>query len=170
MGDLWIQMVPRSAADLTILSQDVQRKRSAEDLAAYTKLLDADPTNPLRHDAVGGLYLEARRLDEAIAQFRDSLALNAESASTHYNLGYALALQARRDEAIGQFREALRIDPDYAQAHNNLGAILQLVGKPDEALPHFRRATLRPDNSRHATTQLLSRRRSVAARIQAASR
>jgi Tfp pilus assembly protein PilF len=160
MGDLWIQMVPRSAADLSILSQDVQRKRSAEDLAAYTKLLDADPTNPLRHDAVGGLYLEARRLDEAIAQFRRSLALNPESASTHYNLGYALALGGRRDEAIAQFREALRIDPDYAQAHNNLGAILQLSGKSDEALEHYRRAvTLRPDNleARNNLAQLLSR-------------
>jgi tetratricopeptide (TPR) repeat protein len=165
MGDLWIQLVPRANADFVTLNEDVQRKRSAEDLAAYTKLLQADPTNPLRHDAVGSLYLEAQRLDEAVAQFRASLALNAESASTHYNLGYALTLKRRHDEAIAQFRDALRIDPDYAQAHNNLGAVLQLAGKSDEALAHYRRAVaLRPDNveARTNLAQLLSREGGVA--------
>src|SRR5206468_3292486 len=76
-----------------------------------------------------------------------SLALNPQSASTHYNLGYALALQHRRDEAIASFREALRIDPAHAEAHNNLAAMLQLAGRVTEALEHYRRAVaLRPDN------------------------
>ena len=48
MGDLWIQLVPRDSADSALLSGDVQRKRSGEDLAAYTRLVEADPFNPLR--------------------------------------------------------------------------------------------------------------------------
>jgi tetratricopeptide (TPR) repeat protein len=161
MGDLWIQMVPRAEADAAELRADVQQKRSAEDLAAYRKLLQADPANPLRHDAVANLYLEARRLDEAIVHFRRSLALNPASASSHYNLGYALALQGQRDRAIESFRAALRIEPDHAQAHNNLAAMLQLAGRADEALEHYRRAvTLRPDNveARSNLGQLLSTR------------
>jgi len=147
MGDLWIQLVARATGDFAALNEDVEHKRSAEDLAAYTKLLQADPANPLRHDAVAMLYLEARRLDEAIAHFGQSLALNPSSPSTQYNLGYAFALRGRRDEAVTRFREALRLDPDYAQAHNNLAAMLQLAGRVDEALDHYRRAaTLRPDN------------------------
>jgi tetratricopeptide (TPR) repeat protein len=147
MGDLWIQMVARANSDFTALNEDVERQRSTEDLAAYTKLLETDPANPLRHDAVAMLYLEARRLDEAIGHFRQSLELNPSSASTQYNLGYALALRGRRDEAVTRFREALRLDPGYAQAHNNLAAMLQLAGRVDEALDHFRRAVaLRPDN------------------------
>src|SRR4030095_12399490 len=55
MGDLWIQMVPRANGDAAALAADVQRKRSTEDLAAYMKLLEADPANPLRHDAVAML-------------------------------------------------------------------------------------------------------------------
>jgi tetratricopeptide (TPR) repeat protein len=147
MGDLWIQMAARANGGFTALSEDVERKRSTEDLTAYTKLLQADPANPLRHDAVAMLYLEARRLDDAIGHFRQSLELNPSSASTHYNLGYALALRGHRDEAVTHFREALRLDPGYAQAHNNLAAMLQLAGRVDEALDHFRRAVaLRPDN------------------------
>ena len=162
MGDLWIQVVPSSPRDTEILSQDFRRKAHAEDLAAYTKLLREDPDNPLRHDAVGDLYLEDRRFDDAIAEYRASLALNTESASTHYNLGYALAARNRTGDAIAQFREALRIDPDYAQAHNNVGALLRLEGRTDEALEHFRRAiAVRPDHidARINLAQLLSAER-----------
>ena len=149
MGDLWIQIVPMSGQDAAVLAADLRRKAHGEDVAAYTKLLREDPDNPLRHDAVGDLDLEDGRFADAIAEYRKSLALNAESASTHYNLGYALAARGSASESVeaaAQFREALRIDPDYAQAHNNLGALLQLQGKVDEALEHFRRASaLRPD-------------------------
>jgi tetratricopeptide (TPR) repeat protein len=161
MGDLWLQVIPRIAADEPILTADFRRKAHAEDLAAYTRLLRGDPQNPLRHDAVASLYLDAGQLDEAIAEFRESLRLNHDSAPTQYNLGFALSARGRRDEAIAAFQEALRIDPDYAQAHNNLGALLQLAGQPDAALEHYRRAAaLRPDNVEAHTNlgQLLSNR------------
>ena len=159
MGDLWIQVVPRAAGDEPALTADFRRKAHAEDLAAYTKLLRSDPANPLRHDAVAALYLDAGQLDEAIAEYRQSLGLNRESAPTHYNLGFALAARGRRDDAIVEFQAALRIDPDYAQAHNNLGALLLIGGQPDAALEHFQRAVLlRPDNVESHTNlgQLLS--------------
>src|SRR5438093_333712 len=133
--------------DAAVLADDIRRKSHAEDLAAYVKLLREDPGNPLRHDAVGNLYLEDARYDDAIAEYRASLSLNADSAPTHYNLGFALSMRGRRDEARGAFEQALRLDPEYAQAHNNLGAMLQLAGRAGEALDHFRRAVaLRPDN------------------------
>jgi tetratricopeptide (TPR) repeat protein len=147
MGDLWLQIVPRANADFARLEREIRRKTIADDLAAYTKLLEGDPDNALRLDAVGDLLLQAGRLDEAIDRYRRSLAFNPASASTHYNLGYALSARGRRDEAIAELREALRIDPDYAQAHNNLGALLQLRGDGNEALSHFERAVgLRPDS------------------------
>ena len=159
MGDFWIQVIPRAGADEPILTADFRRKAHAEDLAAYTKLLRSDPANPLRHDAVASLYLDAGLLDDAIAQYRQSLRLNRESAPTHYNLGFALSSRGRREEAIAEFQEALRIDPEYAQAHNNLGALLQISGQPDAALEHYRRAAaINPDNvESHANLgQLLS--------------
>ena len=159
MGDLWIQVVPRRADDFAALNQDVRRKANAEDLAAYTKLLQSDPDNPLRHDAVASLAFEAGRVDEAIDQYRRSLQLNPSAAPTHYNLGIAYSARGRRDDAIAHFEEAVRLDPDYAQAHNNLGALLFLAGRLSEALEHYRRAvTLRPDDvdSRTNLAALLS--------------
>ncbi len=159
MGDLWLQVIPRSPADEKTLADDFRRKASKEDLAAYTALLRRDPANPLRHDAVAQLYLDAGRVDEAIAEFRASLQLNDQSAPTHYNLGYALSSRGRGDEAMEEFSAALRIDPDYAFAHNNLGALLQLSGRTAEARGHLERAVaLRPDNveARANLGQLLS--------------
>jgi tetratricopeptide (TPR) repeat protein len=147
MGDFWIQVIPRAAADEPILTADFRRKANTEDLAAYTKMLRSDLENPLRHDAVASLLLDGGKFDEAVAEFRQSLRLNPDSAPTQYNLGFALSVRGRRDEAIAAFQDALRIDPDYAQAHNNLGALLQLGGHPEAALEHFHRAAaLRPDN------------------------
>ena len=60
MGDLWLQVIPRAVADEPILTADFRRKAHTEDLAAYTKLLQQDPANPLRHDAVASLYLRCR--------------------------------------------------------------------------------------------------------------
>jgi len=158
MGDLWVQVIPQTRGDETVLSEDFRRKANAEDLAAYTKLLRSDPANPLRHDAVAALYLDVGRLDDAINELGQSLRLNSESAPTHYNLGFALAGRGRRDAAIAEFQEALRIDPDYAQAHNNLGALLQVAGQLPQALDHYQRAiALRPDNieTRNNLGQLL---------------
>jgi len=142
-----LQIVPQKASDFAALSQDVRRKARSEDLAAYAKLLQTDPDNPLRHDAVAALYFESGNADEAIAQYSRSLQLNPESASTHYNIGIALAARGRRNDAIAHFEQALRLDPEYAQAHNNFGALLYLIGRRTEAADHFRKAiALRPDN------------------------
>ena len=148
MGDLWLQLVSRSAADAALLNIDVERKRATEDLAAYTRLLRQEPDNPLRHDAVAMLYLQSGRAAEAAAGFRASLALNPESAPTHYNLGLALSMQQQYEDARGAFQEAVRLAPDYAEAHNNLGAMLHLFGRLEEAADQYRlAAALRPDNA-----------------------
>jgi tetratricopeptide (TPR) repeat protein len=159
MGDLWLQVVPVHPSDERALRDDFRRKAHAEDLAAYSKLLREDPSNPLRHDAVGDLYLEAARYDDAMAEYRASLALNDASATTHYNLGFALSVRGATDAAIGEFERAVQLDPDYAQAHNNLGAVLQLAGRSSEAIAHYERAiALRPDalDARLNLGQLLS--------------
>jgi tetratricopeptide (TPR) repeat protein len=159
MGDLWLQVAARTNADHQILAEDVRRKARTEDLAAYTRLLQTAPADPLRHDAVAALYFDAGRIDEAIAHYTQSVRLDPRAAQTHYNLGIALSLRGRRDDAIREFENAIGIDPDYAQAHNNLGALLQLAGRLDPAMTHYRRAiALRPDNveARGNLGQLLS--------------
>lgn len=148
MGDLWLQLVPRRKADAAALAADIRRKTLAEDLAAYTKVMNADPANPIRHDTVAMLHLQSGHIDEAIGHLRESLGLNADSAPSHYNLGTALSMQRKFDDALAEFRAAVRIDPEYADAHNNLGAMLYLRGRYAEAVDEYTRAiAIRPDNA-----------------------
>jgi Tfp pilus assembly protein PilF len=148
MGDLWVQLVPARTSDLNVLAADIGSKTRTEDIAAYTRVLQGDPKNPLRHDAVAMLYLQDGRPQEAVDHFRESLRLNKDSAPTHYNLGIALSMLRRYPEAMREYEAAVRIDPAHAEAHNNLGAMLHVAGRLDEAVPHYRRAlALRPDNA-----------------------
>ncbi len=148
MGDLWVQLVPARAADLALLGNDIASKTRLEDIAAYTRVLESDPKNPLRHDAVAMLYLQDGRPQDAASHFRASLRLNNDSAPTHYNLGLALSMLRQYPEATREYEAAVRIDPNHAEAHNNLGAMLHVAGRLDEAAPHYRRAfELRPENA-----------------------
>jgi tetratricopeptide (TPR) repeat protein len=148
MGDLWLQLVPARDEEFTALASDIAKKTRTEDIAAYTRVLESDPRNPLRHDAVAMLYLQDGRPQDAVTHFRESLRLNDQSAPTHYNLGLALSMLRQYPEATREFEAAVRLDPQHAEAHNNLGAMLHVAGRLDEAAAHYRRAVeLRPDNA-----------------------
>jgi Tfp pilus assembly protein PilF len=148
MGDLWVQLVPVRNEDVALLGADIAKKTRAEDIAAYTRVMQSDPANPLRHDAVAMLYLQDGRAADAAKEFRESLNLNDASAPTHYNLGLALSMLRQYPDAMREFESAVRLDPNHADAHNNLGALLHVAGRLDEAAVHYRKAIeLRPENA-----------------------
>ena len=88
-----------------------------------------------------GTELQAEgRLDEAVEQYRQVLALTPDDALAHSNLGTALAAQGRLDEAVGHYERALALVPDDADAHSNLGNALLSLGRTDEGIASLRRA------------------------------
>jgi len=69
-----------------------------------------------------------------------AIALDPESASTHYNLGVAQAQLGRHKEALASFDAAVALKPDYAEALNNRGNVLSDLTRPDDALASYDRA------------------------------
>lgn len=141
MGDLWLQVLPRNTTDLAILRSDSIRRELQADVAYAEMMVRLFPESE-RHNLLGARYLEAGRLEDAIAQLMEALRLKPDSAEAHNNLGNALQWQGRLAEAVGHFREAVRLKPGDARMHFHLGNALHAVGRPDEAIAHFRRATL----------------------------
>jgi hypothetical protein len=137
MGDLWVQVLTKTGADLDLISRDFRKKVAAEDVKGYEGEIAKQPADAALHDDVALLYLELGKSDAAIAHFKTSLALKPRSAVAHYNLGTALTVARRLDDAAGEYREALRIDPAYANAHNNLGNVLLSQKKYDDAIREF---------------------------------
>ena len=140
MGDLWIQVVPRSRQDLDVLLAEFRQKVFREDIVGYETDLERTPDDVSLHDDVAMLYLAVGRADRAVDHFSESLRLTPGSAAAHFNLGTALVAAGRSDEGIVQFRRALAIKPDYAPALNNLGSMLVASGRFEEAVQQYRRA------------------------------
>jgi protein O-GlcNAc transferase len=59
-----------------------------------------------------------------VAQLRDAVATEPESATAHLRLGTALARIGAMSEAEREFRRALELDPDLPGALINLGGVL----------------------------------------------
>jgi tetratricopeptide (TPR) repeat protein/mono/diheme cytochrome c family protein len=127
MGDLWLQVLPESAADRARLVADVVPKGLAEDAAGYGMLLSMDPNNA---------------------------ALKQSKAATHYNLGSLFAARGQAREAVAEFRHALALRPEHSQTHNNLGVVLTSLGQLDEEIEHLRRAVALDPSNAEAKTNL----------------
>jgi Flp pilus assembly protein TadD len=140
MGDLWIQVLPRTAQDLETLARDLRPKILSEDVLGYEREIARDPANIGLHDDAAQLYLEIKRPADAVRHFQASAMLNPDAAPPHFNLGIALAVAGRLDEAAREYNRALAIRPEYARAHNNLGSLLLQKGEANEALVHLQDA------------------------------
>jgi len=70
--------------------------------------------------AAGTVLAGENRLDDAIRDFRESLALAPDSADAYNNLGGALARKGELAEAETDFERALQLNPGHSQARNNL--------------------------------------------------
>jgi tetratricopeptide (TPR) repeat protein len=148
MGDLWIQMLPRSASDLQTLNAAIGPKQTAEEIVGYEMMIGADPAKVSLHNDVAVMYSGIGRPDRAAAHFEAVVALQPQSAAARFNLGTALLASGKAGDAVAQFEQAIRLQPDYGGIHNNWGRALLQLNRPDEALAHFRQAAaLDPTNA-----------------------
>lgn len=90
-----------------------------------------------------GYYIEGYRyygegkLDEAIAAFKQGLAVNPASEDIHNEVGNLYYKQGKLDEAIAAYKQAVALYPQYADAHYNLGWALKNRKDYRAALDHF---------------------------------
>ena len=106
-------------------------------LTLFEHTLAKTERNYLAHNNRGTALVEAGRIDEAITEYRKSLAVNPGYEEAANNLGHALAQQGNPREAVEFYRMALRLKPELIEAHNNLGNALSDLGEVDEAITHY---------------------------------
>src|SRR6185503_9041420 len=140
MGDLWIQVVAHSKADLDLLVRQFRQKVFREDILGYESILAVAPDDLSLHDDVALLYMAVGRASDAVAHFSQSVRLAPDAARTHFNLGTALTAIGRIDDALAHYEKSLELKPDYAVAHNNLGSVQLAKGNLKDAAIHLTRA------------------------------
>lgn len=117
-------------------------------LAIWGDTVEKQPDNPRARLNYGTALSEAKRVDEAMAQFKAALRLKPDYVEAEYNLGNALVKQGDFSTAAAHYARAVELSPEHAQAHYALGYCLLRTGDNAGALRHYARAeALRPDDA-----------------------
>lgn len=117
-----------------------QEGRFDDALALYTKVVEGGPKKTTAWNDRGLLLMAMRRLDEAAADFKQQIAINAFDPFAHNNLGRVYWQQRKYDEAAAEFRQQIAINPLDDFAHANLGQMANDRKRYTEAVPHLEQA------------------------------
>lgn len=114
---------------------------SKEYEAALVIAQKEDPENIEIYKGLGEVYLQQRKLEEAIDAYKKILNLSAQDPEAHFYLGTIYYEQKKIKETIAEFKEALRLRPDYLEALNSLAYLYAEEGiKLDEAEAMIKKA------------------------------
>jgi tetratricopeptide (TPR) repeat protein len=105
------QRLSKEAVDALISRAiDFQTRGSIEEaIAAYQKVLNAEPERPAVHFNLGLLYQEKLRFDDAITQFERAVSHPDYKLGSHFALGECYRARGRISEALEHFIEVLKI-------------------------------------------------------------
>jgi TolB-like protein len=116
--------------------EDMAAAAPVAERAAAAAIL-ADREDPWAHNALGCVYLFARRFDDSRAEFEAALRLNPNFSLAQGYYGLALAYCGRWQEAATAAQRALRLSPHdpLAAVYCGIAAYAQYVGRNyDEAM------------------------------------
>lgn len=141
---LWLALGAALGEQPGQMEESIRCLREARSRLAL--VIERDPKSPDERNALGNLLQAEGRFDDAIEQYRESIAFSPDHAAGQSNLGCALAFKGELAEAVECLREAIRLKPDFADAHFNLASAHSLAGRRDDAVRSFEAAEkLRPD-------------------------
>lgn len=89
---------------------------------------------------LGGLYLNAEKLDQGIRALETSRRLNAKNAGVHFSLGSAYFRKEQYARAEQILLAGLKIKPDTADARFDLGNVYYKQLEYDQAIAQYQQA------------------------------
>ncbi|MFZ6777144.1 tetratricopeptide repeat protein [Undibacterium sp. Ji83W] len=132
-----------SAQISNILQQAISHHQQGKLAAAEALYLQVLQTQPEHFDALQLLGVIAKQRGDAalaVTRLRQAIAIDAQQAIAHGNLGTALQDLGLSQEALASYDMALQLKPDYAMAWNNRGNTLRSMGKLPAALHNYDKA------------------------------
>ncbi|HYK00970.1 MAG TPA: sulfatase-like hydrolase/transferase [Thermoanaerobaculia bacterium] len=128
---------PKAMAPLFL---QFEKALAAKDAASLADLVRRDPANPVFRSTLARFQRERGATKEAVALYRQAVALTPNDADAWYNLGVAAAECCDREEARQALTTAARLDPKRAATHNALGILQMEAGEPEGAVRTFQQA------------------------------
>jgi tetratricopeptide (TPR) repeat protein len=106
----------------------------------YAQAIKRWPGAPEPRRRLGRLYLDGRRIGEAVEFLAAAAAMAPANAVYLAELGQAYAVAGRLTEAADAFRRALALRSDLGGVHFQLGNLQLRLGQPEAAVASYRRA------------------------------
>ena len=154
MGELWFQLLPRTARDRSAMDRALG-VQTAQDIIAYNGVrLKANPTNAI---ALVNLARANLVLGDQAGSFQaltNAVALDPANDEGHYYLGLIHRLAGRTGPAMEEFQRAVEANPAHGRAHGNLGILAEEQNRPEEAAEHFTAALQADPDDNLARTSL----------------
>jgi tetratricopeptide (TPR) repeat protein len=133
LGSLWDDRSEQTA-------NQVERQDAATKAESFYRMaLKVDPLDEKARCNLGSLYLRQRQHGKAIAEFKQVLADNPQSALAHYNLAIMFAESKVYREALAEWDLAVKYDPDGdvgSRSAENIKIVKDLMNAPDPTLAH----------------------------------
>ncbi|MFN2400620.1 MAG: protein kinase [Gemmatimonadaceae bacterium] len=108
--------------------------RAAGGVSRMRDALSLDPMSLIISADVGELLYFARRYDQALEQYRQTLQMDSTFAHTHSYLGKVYERMGRFEEAISEHRKAVALSGGSPFFVSSLGYAFALAGRRDEAM------------------------------------
>jgi predicted TPR repeat methyltransferase len=99
-------------------------------------------------------WLDAGRLDEALAAFEMAASVAPDSALVWYQRGNALIVAQRVEDALASYERALALQPEFPDANNNRLAALFALGRAPRCPPSYIRRTFDQFSAHYDETML----------------
>jgi len=133
--------------DLGILAMQKKETKTAEgyfnkviELTTGSEMEDVNQRRETAFFYIGEIALDAKRYEDAAANFKAALRIRRDASDTYYLLAQAYKGMERSDAAMKQLEAALAFDPNYAEAHYLMGQIYLEEDDKINAAEHFRLA------------------------------
>ncbi|MEM9244829.1 MAG: tetratricopeptide repeat protein, partial [Cyanobacteria bacterium P01_F01_bin.153] len=112
----------------------------AEAEAIWTRILESFPYNAEIWSNRGNARASQMKLDEALEDYEQAIALAPDAPDPYLNRGATLENMGQWEEAISDYNRVLDIDPEDAAAYNNRGNAQGGLGNWENAVEDFKRA------------------------------
>lgn len=122
--------------DLARLEAWIRQKRGqhAAAIAAYTRVLSAEPNDAGSWNNLGNIYAAQGQVDDAITAFEHAITYRSDSPEIYLNLADVLRRADRAGPRLKVARDAARIAPDNRMVQTELGMALAHNDLLDEAI------------------------------------
>ena len=124
-----LKRAPRTGETLYMLGNSALKSRDPKSSVTYfAEMFGVAPTSAAAHLLTAQLMVKQELLDEAEAEAKTALTVDARIPQAHYLLGELLTFKGETDKAIEELKTEIQINPSFAMAYYKLRRRLLTAG------------------------------------------